>query len=503
MSDDECSSFKKSVETFIRKHKRKLVKKYGDLPKTYDDRVNDAMQLTDHAIYILKTLNMKRNSLSNAIEGFNVLCEEILRIIRAHAQEPSYLKPFLRKLLMHFFVKYIHIRDGFVLLTSGECRHNGDENIAKKSKFQSRLHTLSKRLDGYTKMFSSNRGYSGWGWDEFHNEDVGVRRLLLDMLRLCCIHPSKLSGEDGRDNFLNGDTSSRSRESIWEKLMDSGAQSFEHAFDAHENGMKDLQENLESSRSNFISNVELCLSFPGLTMVLEDKFERLELKGSLCIQRQGDAFCGIDDNGALPSGASKEYWISKMGLPTELRNLSIEKSKGRISSSKFQTKRRRVIDDSDEENTVDSRDLKASGVTVKQVRENDTKPISDSVVDIKNDYGVNSSTLEISREEVEKEEKGTKVAAHVDELSEVMKATMNFPMEYEVTQELSDILSKIQEEMDSVQKYRLICTRKMQNEDEVCVTCLTLGWITKISLLTLLITNFYSYGTRGSVCVFH
>jgi hypothetical protein len=472
MLHDECMSFKNSVEKFIKKHKRKLVKEYGDLPKTYNDRVNDAMQLTDHAIYILKTLNTKRKSLSNAIEGFQAMCEEIVRIMRTHAQEQLPLKPFLRKLLMHFFIKYIHIRDGFVLLTSGECRHNGDANLAKTSQFQSRLHTLSKRLDGYTKMFSSNRGYSGWGWDEFHNEDVGVRRLILDSLRLCCIHPSKLAKDGSLDVFLNGENSSRSREYVWDKLLDSGAQVFESAFDTHENGMKDLQEKLERIRSKFLSNVESCLSYPGLTMVLEDKFERLELKGSFCIQRQGDAFCGIDDNGALPSGASKEYWTSTMELPAELRKLFVDKPKVTKSSSVCQMKRRRVINDSDEDDTISySKALKTSGVTVKHVRVSSKKTTSDSVLDIKRDYGVNSSTLEISREEVEKEEKGTKVAAHVDEMSEVMKTDMTFPMEHEITQEVSDILSHIQDEMDNVQKYRSICSRKMKNDDEVCRIC--------------------------------
>jgi hypothetical protein len=161
-----------------------------------------------------------------------------------------------------------------------------------------------------------------------------------------------------------------------------------------------------------------------------------------------------------------------MELPADLRKLFVDKPKVTNSSSACQMKRRRVINDSDEDDTISySKALKTSGVTVKHVRVSSKKTTSDSVLDIKRDYGVNSSTLEMSREEVEKEEKGTKVAAHVDEMSEVMKTDMTFPMEHEITQEVSDILSNIQDEMDNVQKYRSICSRKMKNDDEVCRIC--------------------------------
>jgi len=45
-----------------------------------------------------------------------------------------FLKTILQEILTHLFEQCIRIRDGFVLLTSGECRHESDSNSAKKEK---------------------------------------------------------------------------------------------------------------------------------------------------------------------------------------------------------------------------------------------------------------------------------------------------------------------------------------------------------------------------------
>lgn len=476
MLDEECAAFKASVERFLHKQKQKLVNKHGKLPSGYTESVQEANHLTDHAIHILSTLTVKRESLSNAIYGFQILCDDIIILMKSHQHYPSGLKPILKDIFMHFFIQYIHIRDGFVLLTSGECRHNGDADLAKKNhKFRSRLSTLSNRNDGYTKMYSSNRGYSGWGWDEFHNEDIGIRRLLLDQLRICC-HPKKID-EESHHAFLHGEGSSQSREKIWERLLESGAQSFESAFDQHENEMKELQAKIESLRSTFMSNVETCLSFPGFVMVLEDKFERLQLKSSnslgfseFMIQRQGDAFLGTDDKGALPSGASKEYWISKLRLPDTLRSHQIKKKTGYLEDSEM--KKRRVIHDSDDESSKEKTNHVASSkdylkVIVKTAAPKKSENSSESIFDIKRGYGFNTSNLEISREELEKEESGTIVAAHVDEMSEIMRGSVDFPKEHEITPEISQILDVIQNEMDNCDKFRTRLKFQMNDEYEV------------------------------------
>jgi len=67
--------------------------------------------------------------------------------------DTSTLRSAIQEILTHMFIQYIHIKDGFVLLTSGECRHEADSMLAKNEKqFPSKLTTLSKRKDGYSEF---------------------------------------------------------------------------------------------------------------------------------------------------------------------------------------------------------------------------------------------------------------------------------------------------------------------------------------------------------------
>jgi uncharacterized protein YukE len=472
---DECECFQKSVTLFLQRQKKRLEKKNGSLPTAHQENCKLALSITNHATYILQTLNVKRNSLSNGIAAFEALCQDLMNPIKdvINDTNTTQLRSILQNVLTHLFVQYIHLRDGFVLLTSGECRHNADSKLAqKKVAFSSRL-GKSKRKDGYTTLYSSLLGYCGYGWDEFHNEEVGVRRRLLDVLRRCCMYPKNMTAEM-EAKFLDGESALRSREAIWEKLIEAGAEMFENAFDAHENEMKELQRALERNRRDFISRMEKLLVPFGsvrLMMVTEDKFERFELKNgnslglsAFCIQRQGDAFRGHDRRGALPSGVTLREWSKIMELPSRVKNEKTVRIYDPEASLKVGKRKRVVIDDSDEESQDEI--LKEGGgtlkVTVKTFQAKGSTT-SSSIHTIKKQLGVNVDDLERGREDIEAEEEGTKEAAYVDEVGDILPNAQS----QAYSEELSDLVQSIKQEEENVHLFKSICKKKDRGDDEV------------------------------------
>ena len=337
------------------------------------------------------------------------------------------------------------------------------------------------------KLFSSNCGYSGFGWDEFHNEEVGVRRRLLDALRKCCMYPKEMDTE-AEERFREGESASRARENIWEKLIESGAEFFDSAFDSHDNSMKELQHRLEDARVEFISGIEKILASLGsgrLIMATEDKFERLELKNAnslglsaFCIQRQGDAFRGRDKRGALPSNATKDNWVEMMKLPTRLLNLksnarqrdrTVDSSKS--SSKAGSSKRKRMVimdsDEDDDEGSIrnDKDPSNCLKVTVKKTQQKETT--SSSIHSIKKQLGVNVDELERGREDIEAEENMTKEAAYVDEVGELFQSLRNHGNTIAYSEEIAELNESILDEEENVHMLKSVCKRKNRGDDEV------------------------------------
>lgn len=468
---DECERFQNSINSFLKRQKKRL-------PKEVKHDI-------DHAIHILKTLHVKRISLLTGIEAFETLCQECINAVKRIVNDgnTTKLRNMVQNVLTHLFVQYIHLRDGFVLLTSGECRHEADSKLAQNEKgFPSRLSSLSKRKDGYTTLFSSKLGYSGYGWDEFHNEEVGVRRRLLDKLRKCCMYPKNMTA-DMEAKFLHGESALGAREAIWEKLIEDGAEIFENAFDRHENKMKELQRCLEKTRCDFVSRMEKVLSPFGsirLMMVTEDKFERLELKNAsalglsaFCIQRQGDAYRGNDRRGALPSNIDIREWAKIVELPSHIKDPKIDDVSVSVSNSgaplKGSKRKRVVIDDSDEECQKEEHNAKKDGgkclkVTVKTSVDKGSTT-SSSIHTIKQRLGVNVDDLERGREGIEAEEEGTKEAAYADEVGELLALAHSHMPAY--SEELSDLVQSIKQEEEDLQMYKSICKKKNREDDEV------------------------------------
>lgn len=473
----EIDAFEKCIKKFLKRHEKRLTKKYGDLCSQHEVNCNRALSITRHATHILHTLYIKRSSLENGIHAFSHLCDESISHIKkmmVDKTSPNDIWTNLQKILECFFTSYLQLRDGFVLLTSGECRHKGDVKMAKSQRqFKSRLSTVKKRGDGYTKEFKSELGYTGSAWDEFYNEEVGVRRRLLDMLRLCCRNTQM--SDVVYEQFKNSSDSSEAREKIWNKLIESGAEIFENSFDSHNNETKDLQQRLEKIRSNFLQATEKMLAIKGnvdLFMVKEDKFERLELTSNFLgvskfeIKREGNDFSGIDDRGALPNNASINDWKQNLKLPD-------------LGSKNSSKKRKRIIDDSssdeDEEHNLNKKstnksknDSAGKGIKMK------TKKLSASLTkkevsihEIKRKHGVDHEALQKKREVLEAEEEGTKMTAYQDEVRELLPAEVANMDIY--TEELSDHLEEIRAKEEEVLEYKSAAKRTKSPDIEVSI----------------------------------
>jgi len=402
----------------------------------------DVVYYTNHGIHVLRTLTLKRQSLTNGVTAFEMMCHSCTSLLasilhyyspftttysttskdgvasrknQSIASSASFRSTALQEILKHFFLQYIHLRDGVILLTSGECRHTADAVLARRSSsssssrsstFPSQLtnpiqtdnHNKgstsgSKRDDGYTQLYSSNCGYSGYGWDEFHNEDIGIKRRLLESLRHLHYPSPPPSSASSANNEQH------QRNDIWDTLLENGAQGFDSAFDVHEGQMKELHRSIEDVRRMFCGEVERILLAPSsmaldgllvrsqqaqnstsgrrwqqqqqqrrngvgsaggvmggggggklIIMVTEDKFEKLQLHPSststttttpylddlaeFSIQRQGDAFKGkCVGGGAVPTHASVEDWRKIMKLTSRLEQIEGEVRRKRTGGS--------------------------------------------------------------------------------------------------------------------------------------------------------------------------
>jgi hypothetical protein len=86
-------------------------------------------------------------------------------------------------ILQHAMENMLRMSDGLVMLTSGECRHPFDVQQGQKTKFRSKLNNVKERQDGYTCLYKADAVYSGFGWDEFTNETVGIQHRLVAILK--------------------------------------------------------------------------------------------------------------------------------------------------------------------------------------------------------------------------------------------------------------------------------------------------------------------------------
>jgi len=259
----------KNLHRGIEKLLQKAVK--DRKPPLDDDTVlsrieKKASKLVQHIRHLLRQLLERRQSLKALIEWLQREWKTKLKQnLQNHPQE----------VLTHAFQCLIRCQDGITLLTSGECRHPVDIQEATtttKNKFPSYLRTLKERSDGYTKLYSGD-AYSGYGFDEYSNETVGIQVRLVELLRPYHKRP-------------------------WEYL-ESSCELLESLLDQHENVIKALKQTIQEIKEEMRIDITQQLAKP-VIFSTQDKMERLQV---LIPARRGPTAAG-------GGGGRKEQKIS-------------------------------------------------------------------------------------------------------------------------------------------------------------------------------------------------
>jgi len=397
----------------------------------------DVVHLLNHMSHSIRQLIARRKSLRN---GFTFLQQTlwpkvVLKEFRSNMQDERTAAASLE----HFLTQCLRLNDGIVLLESGECRHSGDIQAAKRgNKFPSHLDKQDLCADGYTSLYKAPGGYSGYGIDEFRDQKMGLQTRLCEALQ---VYSKKR----------------KSCAEIWDYIVEHGGEMFESQLDQHVSEIGQVQMARNALRDQVVRDLKQCFNGSRNVKVLfklDDKMEKL-LVGKIQLERRADAFQIQDPKGVLPGGYSIQDWSSVMKLPDciskKLQEIHIDA--GHKSSKKSTTtvvkKRRLVIvdEDSDEENDDDKSDKKticdqpkpasviapkvpaksqtpvaqpaaSAGLTVK-IRKDATPPEKSSafsLATIKAQMGADVQALEAAREEVEREEAGATKAAKEEEM---------------------------------------------------------------------------------------
>ena len=339
-------------------------------------------RLVDHARHIFKELFSKRRNLKALLLWFR---KEWIRIEVNLGEKPV-------EILQHAMQYFLRCQDAFILLTSGECRHEYDMKLAKTTKFRSRLSTLQERDDGYTILYKGTGIYSGYGFDEFNNEVVGIRALLVNELK-------------------------RHHKSPWDYLeRQGGTELVESLLDRHEREAKELQHSLQLLKQRMMEDINKRLNPTNLKFATQDKMERLSLSAKgrkIHFERRAGSF--QIEGPLLPDEKRQpEDWnCCSLKIQIETENA--------YPPSKIK-KRRRVIDDSDSEDetsgvcgesdTISNKSSKqivgkSSGLVVRIDTSCRNTEKEHSLAVIKNQLGVNTHDLEQAREILEGEDANT------------------------------------------------------------------------------------------------
>lgn len=376
---------------------------------------------------------------------------------------------------MHWFLQYLRLRDGLVILVSGECRHPGDRKFARKqpAHHRSNLSKKSQRRDG-TRVYRKDAIYSGFGWDEFYDDEVGIRK------RLCSV----LSSTSRVDKVMEGS-------------------SFEMVLSGHESKVTNDTAKLEQLRQSLITNVNLFLkkSGKGGTLVVKsaDKFEKLEIKRDgqrvFEVDRLADNFVIADQAGVLPSNMDMDGWRCIMSLPDDAKVGTVPEEQKSVlaigdsssssiisistKSSKAAAKRKRIMEsDSDSDRGDDAKSVlsrqstrpkktttgglrvKAKAAVTKSSSSLDQKTVS--VIAIKEKLGVNNQTLQASLDNLEMEGGGVangaqRVDQEITELEEDIAHCKE-----ELSRYKKDLKSATHEDDVSNHKHCVYCVKHTQ-----------------------------------------
>ncbi len=320
-----CQALKSAVSNFIRKCDQKE-RQGGESSRKRNLSSSDSIsKIVDHACYWLRQMVYKRQSLQLGIQA---LVEHVRQVTSSHSQLQQLSKPdfseWLSSWLQHVFDQYLRLRDGVVLLTSGECRHEGDitqSQSAESKRFRSRLKSTSTRPDGYTVLYRGEH-YCGYSWDEGMDPDVGIQHRLQKALW---------------QYFYNSSSKKKKKtaEELWEQHILEKAPMYGLVLDQQEVHMNRAQKELEDfrqtldqdlnrmmrslSESSSSSSWSTSTSNIRVVLVVQEKMERLEVTmgktTSMVIERRANQFQIQDERGVLPNRMTLDEWLELMTFP--------------------------------------------------------------------------------------------------------------------------------------------------------------------------------------------
>ena len=351
-----------------------------------------------------------------------------------------------------WFHHCLRLRDGLHLLHSGECRHVGDIRQAKSSQFQSKLHQAGKREDGYTQLYDRSKVYSGYGWDEYYNEAIGLRT------RLCRLFRGKRK-----------------------RLQKHLSSSIEMLLDQVEPKMHSCRQELNTVvQSGKYQQINIQL-------VLTDKLEQMTYNTSnghkITLQRPSNFTIQNDHRhflGALPSHWDKTKWMKSFQTITSSTNPKPQTNKTNDALTK--KTRRRIIIESDEEEDDDEDDEdevmddvtseknapvdKHCGFKVRNASSQSSNGNNDqslSINEIKHKLGVDADQLEYSRTALEKEN----ILQQKQQQQQEHLSVHN--LDEESRQEIYEIREAILQEKQQVKMYRQVLKHAIEtsNDNEV------------------------------------
>lgn len=428
-----CTAFQERVHIIIKLYTKHTT---NDDQRELSLATWEAQRCVRHANHVLCTLASKLRSLEHALKAFrDVSANEYITAFSSSLNNNNGSKQSQERILHQWFANYLRLRDGFVLFESGERRHKQDVDTTTSSSwrdFSSRLQSKPKHNDGYTMTFSSKMGYTGYGSDEFNDEQVGIRRRLLDQMIII---------KGGCNN------NSTEREKIWDKIFadddDLGILELWNMYIDQVNAVSgSLRNDLTKIQSKFVSDINQHIQthwrqqsntiIGKLKLVSEDKAERISF-GSFDLCREGDTFTLGDKGGSLPIGMSVMDWKKKFSLPKQ------QQQPRSSSQQQGNKKRRRILEESSSDEERDDDDMPSkkestssstntavvsNGLVIRERREISTSSGAEaskqtsSLDEIKRQAGVSATQLEQGFDQLEGEEFKSTMAANADDLKE-------------------------------------------------------------------------------------
>jgi hypothetical protein len=341
-----------------RKYERRRAKRNlsPDIPTDRTQRVDHVVQ---HMQHCLTQLLLKHESLQTGLKYLqSTVWPSLLQRQQQQQQQQSFSMTRLTSDVSHFFGQLLRLHDGMILLVSGECRHAGDcqaaSAAATKLHFSSQLAAVGggARADGYTRLYSDKSTYSGFGWDEFMDSAAGLQQRLLKLLTPLVM--------------------SQQRDSLWDIMMETGAQGLEALLSTIESQMQVIQQDFKSFTKQVTTELTMTLqkqqpaAHVTVYCSLADKMEKLRVAvgtNTCQLERRASAFQVTDLRGVLPtiSSSPTAEWARIMDLP-ELNEEETATSARPVGGEAVtvpgggarKKKRRLVIQDSEDDDNENS-----------------------------------------------------------------------------------------------------------------------------------------------------